>query len=117
MNLLERWRRGRREEDGDRDSGLFSFSFFLFQGLRESRKQNVAVFWEGKRRGGGQPFASFFLFFFLFPFSFFLFFCVQCFSTKRNETKRNKAQVCGSYSSFMNDLEMSPKKKIQIIFI
>lgn len=64
-------------------------------------------------REGGQPFASFFLLFF--PFS--LFFSVQCFSTKRNETKRNEMKLCGSYSSFMNDLEMSPKKENQIIFI
>lgn len=73
----------------------------------------MAVFWKGKRGGGGQPLASLFFsfsffFFFLFPFSFL---CVQCFSTKRNETNRNEMKLCGSYSSFMNDLDMSPKKE------
>lgn len=90
--------------------GIVFFLFSCPQGLRESEKKNVALFWEGKR--GGQPFASFF-FFFLFLFPFFFLFSVFL----RNETKRSEMKLCGSYSSFMNDLEMSPKKEFRIIFI
>lgn len=48
----------------------------------------------GREERGGQPFASFFCFLFLFFllfFFFFSFFSYSVFSTKRNETKRNEA--------------------------
>lgn len=71
----------------------------------------------GREEREGQPFASFFLFFssyFSFLFSFFLFFC-SVFSTKRDETKRNRAmqELFFFYERFGN----VSKNKIQIIFI
>lgn len=95
-------------------------SFFLGpQGLRERVESKT---WRcfGKGREGGQPFASFLFSFFFFSFFvfFFPFFVSSLFyEPKRNETKRNETKLCGSNSSFMTDLEMSPKKEFQIIFI
>lgn len=94
-------------ETGTRDCFL---SFFLSPRTRRElkAKRGDVLGREGKRGGSLLHPFSFLLFFsfFLFFFPFFLFSFFY-------ETKQNEIKLCGSYSSFMNDLEMSPKKIIR----
>lgn len=106
MNLLEGEGGGRKIGTGRRDC----FLSFSPRTKRELKAKRGGVLGREERGGGSLlhpfsfPFFLFSFFLFLFPFSLFSVFL-------RNETKRNEMKLCGSNSSFMNDLEMSPKKK------
>lgn len=73
------------EEDGDGDTGLVSL--FCFPRTERELKAKRGGVLGREERERGPAFCILFLFLFLFSFFPFSFFCVQCFSTKRNETK------------------------------
>lgn len=92
---------------GTRDCFL---SFFLSPRTERELKAKRGGVLGRRERGGGSLLHPFSFSFFPFSFLFFPFFVFSVFL--RNETKRNETKLRGSYSSFMNDLEMSPKKRI-----
>lgn len=92
--------------------GLFSSFFFFPRTKRELKAKRGGVLGREERERG-PAFCILFLFLLFFLFPFFPFFVFTFFY----ETKRNEMKLCGSYSSFMNDLEMSPKRISDNLYI